>query len=96
MLFLSRPAHRFRSLATTIALVPLIWAAGDLPQSIADTTTALGQVLSKRAAALAHSHGAERVDVIVVYKQRPGKAENDRIQALEGETQRAFGRLNMR
>ena len=36
------------------------------------------------------------VDVIVTYREMPGKAEAKRIRGLGGETHRAYGRLPMR
>ena len=47
MLFLSRPAHRFRTHASIIALASLVWAASDLPLSGTDTSTATGQLLNE-------------------------------------------------
>jgi hypothetical protein len=38
----------------------------------------------------------DKVDVIVGYDAKPGKAENDRVKGLGGETRREFDNFNMR
>ena len=83
---------RLNPLAASLVLASMFWAACDLPQAWAATP----QSMSQRVAALAQRNGPEWVDVIVVYKATPSPSERARIEALGGENQRAYGRLNMR
>ncbi len=89
MLFLTRPAARFRLLATILAL----------STSVAVSAKGQGR-MSDQVAEYARSGGPEMVDVIVSYKSKPSKADKEaqkqRVTELGGETKHAYGKLSMR
>ncbi len=103
---------RLNQLVATLVLASLLWAACEPPQAVAGNLLfgskikvgALKQKLahrlahkfSKRARILAEAGGADKVEVIVVYKNRLLRSEENRVMALGGKAKRAFSRLKMR
>jgi subtilisin family serine protease len=76
----------------TICLLVLMLAV-----ALASTPVVAGHdKMSKKVAEKANRGGADKVDVIVIYKEMPDQAEADRVKGLGGKMNRSYSELPMR